>query len=105
MIDYNDSKERKRFYNTKAWRELRAYIVKRDNYECQHCKLEGKVTVDREDKHKTLEVDHIKELENYPDLKLDEDNLITLCVWCHNKKHDRYQKHTRKKKYWNDEQW
>lgn len=42
---------------------------------------EGKVTTE------DLEVDHIEELQDRPDLKLDPDNLRTLCKACHNKRH------------------
>lgn len=46
---------------------------------------EGKVTTE------DLEVDHIEELQDRPDLKLDPDNLRTLCKACHNKRHKRFQ--------------
>jgi len=55
-----------------------------------------------------LVVDHIKELEDYPELALDDDNLETLCVNCHNKKHGRYYRGFNNKKVnkWaHDERW
>lgn len=102
--DYNDFKNRKAFYKSKQWRMVRLRVLKRDNYECVNCRKEGKVTLNRFDKHKTLDVDHIKELETHPELRYDLDNLQTLCIWCHNKKHNRYQKKINKKR-WTDERW
>ena len=34
-------KETMRFYKSKAWRDTRLQVLKRDNYECQHCKAQG----------------------------------------------------------------
>ncbi|WP_458383768.1 HNH endonuclease [Staphylococcus caledonicus] len=97
-----------RFYKSKKWRELREKVLLRDNYECQECKKEGIVkTIDRT-KHKSLDVDHIKELDSHPDLAYDMDNLVTLCVSCHNKKHNRYQKgkpFPKKKTKWTGDEW
>lgn len=56
----------------------------------------------------TLEVDHIKELADNPELALDDDNLRTLCKDCHNRRHGRMNyKHTNKKlnKWADDEKW
>ncbi|MFF7956528.1 hypothetical protein [Staphylococcus saprophyticus] len=58
MIDYNEYKERKRFYNSKAWEDVRLYVLKRDNHECVWCKAEGKVVTEG------LEIDHIEELQD-----------------------------------------
>lgn len=103
IIDYNEYKERKRFYNSKHWQLVREYVLKRANYECEWCKLEGKVTTD------SLEVDHIEELQDRPDLKLDPDNLRVLCKACHNKRHTRFQyggnKFIPKETKWKDEKW
>ncbi|EGQ0314122.1 HNH endonuclease [Staphylococcus pseudintermedius] len=99
-----DKSKRKQFYKSKAWNNVRQRVLARDNYECQECKKNGIVTTNNPEKHKTLDVDHIKELEFYPDLALEMDNLITLCIKCHNKKHNRYQKRKRKQR-WNDEWW
>lgn len=92
------------FYSTKEWRHVRNEVRKRDNHECQECKRNGKVFTNKSesDKRKRLDVDHIKELEDYPELCLTMENLELKCVRCHNKKHGRYQKHEPK---WNDERW
>lgn len=104
--DYSIKANRLKFYRTKAWRMKRKEILERDGYECVHCKASGQFTIyeQREDGKKLLEIDHIKELETHPHLKLDNNNLQTLCVDCHNKKHNRFQS---KKNEWymNDERW
>lgn len=85
-----------------AWRLKREEIKLRDNYECQWCKEEGRVTTEA---HSILEVDHIKELETNPELALVNENLRTLCKDCHNKRHKRfrYSKRSKKASKWNDE--
>lgn len=75
------------FYLSTAWKHKRLEILKRDNYECQWCKAEGKVNTNE---HAVLEVDHIQELEDHPELALENDNLRTLCKDCHNKRHKRF---------------
>ncbi|GEP80690.1 hypothetical protein SCA05_24830 [Staphylococcus carnosus] len=105
--DRKVDKETKRFYKSKEWRRLRELVLIRDNYECQHCKEKGIVKTINPDKHKSLDVDHIKELDSHPELALDMDNLVTLCISCHNKKHNRYQNGfpTKKNKWSSDEWW
>nr|WP_185955907.1 HNH endonuclease [Staphylococcus haemolyticus] len=102
MEDYNEFKVRKQFYNSKAWEVVRHQVLKRDNYECTWCRDEGKVTTDN------LEIDHVEELQDRPDLKLDPDNLRTLCKACHNKRHKRFQyggNQFKPQKKWQDEKW
>ena len=93
------------FYSSKEWKLTRNTVRKRDNDECQECKRQGKVFTNKSepDKRKRLDVDHIKELEDYPELSLSMDNLETLCIRCHNKKHERYQKKINK--WMDDEKW
>ena len=85
MIEVSTRADRTEFYNSSDWRELRKLALERDHYECVWCRYEGRVTMDN------LEVDHIKELEFYPEFALDLDNLRTLCKECHNKRHNRFQ--------------
>ncbi|WP_217971484.1 HNH endonuclease [Staphylococcus xylosus] len=90
--------QRRKFYNSGEWKKKREVIKQRDNYECQECKRQGKVAIDVFEHNKNgrkkikLVVHHIKELEDNPTLALDDDNLETLCVDCHNKIHDRHYK-------------
>nr|DAH90192.1 MAG TPA: HNH endonuclease [Caudoviricetes sp.] len=86
MIDVSTREARHKFYCSGDWRRVREQVLQRDNKECQWCKTEGKVTTV---KTATLEVDHIKELEYYPELALEMSNLRTLCHDCHNKRHNR----------------
>lgn len=103
LIHYIISGNELAFYSSKEWKALRQLARDRDNQECQDCKATGKVfTANDSDKRKKLEVDHIKELKDYPELCLELSNLRTLCVRCHNKKHNRYQY---KEPKWNDERW
>lgn len=88
-IDVSTRESRHAFYCSSDWNKIRLQAIKRDNKECVWCKAEGKVTTRST---AVLEVDHIKELEYYPELALDLDNLRTLCKDCHNKRHNRWQK-------------
>ena len=101
MIDVSTKRARARFYGSSEWRRLRKKCLERDHYECQWCKAEGKLTTQYDS---ILEVDHIKELENYPQYAFDIDNLRTLCKDCHNKRHNRmnYRGQPKKRK-WDDE--
>lgn len=105
--------QRRSFYNSMAWRNKRSDVMKRDHFECQRCKSLGKVSIDEYEYNKNnrkkikLVVHHKKELADNPDLALDDENLETLCVECHNEIHDRNfkTKHHKKIPKWNDEKW
>lgn len=65
----------KRFYLSKAWRETRAYIIKRDMGLCVRCGKPGEIVHHKE---------HITPQNiNNPAITLSEDNLETLCRECH----------------------
>lgn len=103
--DVHSHAGRAHFYRSAEWKALREQVLERDHYECQWCKAEGRVTTGND---MTLEIDHIKTLEERPDLALDPDNLRTLCRDCHNKRHGRfnYKRLGRPKNpYANDERW
>ena len=67
----------RQFYNSKAWRETRKQILRRDLYTCAYC-------YDRAE-----EVHHIIELTpgniNDTNITLNPDNLLSLCHNCHTK--------------------
>lgn len=102
MVEYKTKTQQKQFYNSSAWQRVRQQVLKRDNNECVMCKVEGKVTT-RE--HAVLEIDHIEELEQHPELALDINNLRTLCSHHHNVRHNRFDGKETKEKQWDDEKW
>lgn len=78
LIEQERSKQKKQtnpFYRTKEWKKKRIEILQRSNWECEWCKKEGKVTTSE---HTILEVDHISELNDRPDLALEDSNLRVL---------------------------
>ena len=85
--DVHSHAGRAHFYKLADWKRLREQVLERDHHECQWCKAEGRVTTDRD---AVLEVEHIKTLEERPDLALNPDNTRTLCRDCHNKRHGRF---------------
>lgn len=90
------------FYNTVAWTRVRAYIVERDNNECQPCKQRGLVsTADQT----TLIVHHIIPLEHDPNKALNHSNLVTVCISCHNYIHSNAFDHADSQTKWQDEWW
>lgn len=70
----------KKFYKCKEWKRKRRQILRRDNYECQKCKREGKYS-------KAMTVHHKEHLDKRPDLALVDENLESLCGACHNEEH------------------
>ena len=69
--------EKDKFRWSRQWSEKREQIKERDNYLCQVCKVEGRYN------YIDLEVHHITPLEEDYERRLDDDNLITLCVTHH----------------------
>lgn len=73
---------RKRFYDSRAWIRARDYCMKRNFYKCALCG------------GRAVHVHHVIELtdENYtnPDISLNQENLIPVCLDCHNKLHERF---------------
>src|SRR5690554_3069284 len=74
------SGELRRFYKRGTWKGKREKILKRDNWECQKCKNNGKYS-------RATTVHHIKHLTDRPDLALTGSNLVSLCSACHNEEH------------------
>lgn len=64
-----------KFYHSKAWKDCRKIVLRRDNYTCVHCFDRG------------AEVHHLIELtpENINDvtIALNPDNLMSVCYKCH----------------------
>lgn len=65
------------FYSSPDWSTKRLEIMIRDNFTCLQCEKEAK------SKHSFLNVHHIIPLSVDWEKRLNNDNLITLCVACH----------------------
>ena len=72
---------------------IRISVLRRDKHTCQKCGVKqhygGK---------KILQIHHKVPKQSTVDdsLKLNEDNLITLCTWCHKKEHQKTKKYLKK---------
>jgi transposase len=71
----SDEVRERQSYIAKKWRKQ---VTKRDDHKCQKCGSLDK-----------LHAHHIKEFKDYPDLRWDLNNGITVCVFCHEKIHSR----------------
>lgn len=70
--------ENKLFRRSDEYKEWRSLVFKRDNFTCQDCKQVGGV----------LHAHHIKSYKDYPNLRIDVNNGLTLCYECHKKIHN-----------------
>ena len=91
MTELKTKEGRRKFYNSVEWRALRDERKMLDHYECQWCANEGYVNVGKDPERGVLEVDHILEVSERPDLAYDFDNTRTLCKYHHNQRHHRFQ--------------
>ena len=83
MADYKKSNP---FYHSDAWRRARASALARDKGMCRDCMDRFEAGYGVKPRRATM-VHHVKSIEERPDLKLDLDNLRSLCDPCHNKHH------------------
>lgn len=67
------------FYQSKAWRDLRALKLSRDPL-CERCERNGVSQI-------AEVVHHVKPVETSPELALDVDNTESVCKRCHNRAH------------------
>lgn len=74
---YKKNTKASKFRNSNAWIIKREQIKKRDKYLCQVCLKDNVYNYD------DLQVHHIIPIDKNYDLKLDENNLITLCSYHH----------------------
>lgn len=65
-----------RLRNTIKYQEWKLAVLERDNAICQHCGTEKK-----------LHCHHLKKFREYPELRYDVNNGITLCNSCHTREH------------------
>lgn len=76
--------ERKKQRDSKQYKEWRTLVFERDDYTCQSCKArngKGKAVY--------LHAHHIKSFHNFPELRFELNNGVTLCIECH-KETDNY---------------
>lgn len=72
-----EKQQPKKIRNSIEYKEWREAVFNRDNYTCQNCGKKGG----------KLNAHHIKPFKDYPGLRLDTDNGITLCINCHKAVH------------------
>ena len=79
-IEYNRSRDKKysSFYNSAAWKRLCAKKLSDCNYQCEICRGKGIIKI-AEDIH------HKMPIKKDWDKRLDYDNLLAVCVACHNR--------------------
>ena len=65
------------FRNSTDWKKKRTEILERDKHLCRYCLENKRLT------YNNIEVHHIIPLKNNFELRLDNDNLISLCRMCH----------------------
>ena len=68
------------FYKSAEWQRKRKQILKRDGYLCVNCKRFGRL-------RPATDVHHILHRDEFPELRMTNSNLISLCKACHNKQH------------------
>lgn len=70
----------KTFYKSRAWQAARRRALIRDNYLCQDCLKECRIT-------QADTVHHRVEISKDWSRRLDINNLVSLCASCHNARH------------------
>lgn len=70
----------KAFYKSWAWKKCREIALIRDDYLCQKCIKQGRLTA-------ANTVHHIIHLKDDPQKALDIDNLTSVCPTCHERLH------------------
>ncbi|WP_090951771.1 HNH endonuclease [Parageobacillus thermantarcticus] len=75
---YKRNQQARAFYHSKEWERIRLAALARDNFLCQHCLRNNRITP-------ADMVHHIIEIKRDWSRRLDLDNLISLCNSCHNK--------------------
>lgn len=91
---YKRNPEVRKFYNSKAWKELREFIMQRDDYLCVPCSEKGLATA-------AIDVHHIKKVSEHWEERLNQDNLISVCRKCHARA-DKGSKHDDRKYYFDE---
>lgn len=69
--------EEEKFLKSTRWKKTRLRVIKRDGGSCQRC-----LSIYNVIESANLQVHHIKSRKNFPDLRWEEANLVTLCRLC-----------------------
>lgn len=86
----------RRFYASKAWKNTREVVKKRDSFLCQDCLAKG-MYVPAEEVHHIVEL--TPENINNPVVSLNPDNLISLCRECHRARHTKQETFKRRRRF------
>jgi 5-methylcytosine-specific restriction endonuclease McrA len=78
MDDYSTRTEKQKFYTSKEWRLLRQYFLALNPW-CIKCKIEGYLVP-------AVICDHIQDIQDAPELRLEITNIQGLCIFHHNQK-------------------
>lgn len=78
--------ENKRIRDSQGTADWRKAVFTRDNHTCQHC---GDRNAKGLGRAVTLHAHHIKPFAQYPELRFEIDNGVTLCKPCHHKVHSK----------------
>ena len=74
---YKDNVGERKLRSTRKWKNKSIDTRDKANYLCEVCRDKGIIT------YKHLEVHHIEAVQDNPELLLDEENLVCLCVKHH----------------------
>lgn len=77
LVAKKQVRECDKFYTSYKWRKTRRIVLDRDRHTCQRCLHKFGII-----ETKKLEGHHIKSRVHYPELELDQDNIITVCKRC-----------------------
>lgn len=106
------NKTTEKIYKTARWRALREEQLKRDHYECQRCKHNGKYAglAGTRKYTRAVLVHHEFRIQQYPQYAFsamvgEKRNLYSLCQTCHEIEHEEERGMIQHKEELNDERW
>lgn len=73
----DEQRESDKFYTKAPWRKVRLKVIKRDGCVCIRCLIKYGLIVTA-----NLQGHHIKSRKHYPELELQESNIICVCQTC-----------------------
>ncbi|MCM1369840.1 MAG: HNH endonuclease [Candidatus Amulumruptor caecigallinarius] len=82
-----------RMLNTPEWRRLRRGQLDKHPF-CEDCLAEG-IYTPAEEVHHVIPVESVADAESMRRVAFDRNNLVSLCVACHHKRHEALRSHSR----------